>query len=110
MVSSFGVLLASSNVKKRVCFMSENHVYDPVLMVLTDHFRTMRLSSRGTPHGHGYCCARPARSIIEKMLQDSWLLHIDLMIFNLCSVVLDVVLVMRVPEDVKLWHARGKVR
>ena len=69
------------NVKKKVCFMLENHVYDLILMVLKEHFRTRRLRSRGTSHGHAYCRARPARSIIEPMLQDSWLLHTEIMVF-----------------------------
>ena len=39
MASSFGELLASSNVKKKVCFMSENHVYYLALMDLKVHIR-----------------------------------------------------------------------
>ena len=69
------------NGKKKVCFMLENHVYDLILMVLKEHFRMRRLRSRGTSHGHAYCRARPARSIIESMLQDSWLLHTKIMVF-----------------------------
>ena len=33
------------NVKKKVCFTLENHVYDPVLMVLKEHFMMRRLRS-----------------------------------------------------------------
>ena len=45
-------------ISKNVFFMFENNVYSPVLMVLEQLFRTKRVRSGGTPHGHGYFMSR----------------------------------------------------
>ena len=88
MASSCRELSASSNVKKKVCFMSENHAYNPVLMISKEHFRMRRLRSRGMPQGHGYCCAGSARSLLNKCFRILGWCTREIMMFYFCSVIL----------------------
>ena len=53
---------------------------------------------------------QPAWSVIEQMLQDFSALTQEIMMFYLCSVVPDVALLIGVPEDMQLRHAKGEVK
>ena len=71
-------------------------------------FQVTRLRLGGKPHLHGYFMLDLPVQLLKKCYRIFRCYTWGIMMFYLCSVELDVALVMGVPEDLKLCCERGR--